>query len=133
MRLSFARLCQLAGRLENGAPFIIGLVQILRPGEYPCPLYPFVLAVELEIEPMEAGGRLEMEVVLIDEDGKPVLKIEHGAGLPTAPHHWPGRYWVTFPIPPELTVPAPGSYRFDVSVNGQLLGGERLILAERED
>lgn len=84
----------------------------------------FPVFIRLELEPMEAGIPLALELELIDADGAPVMKAAQPTRIdlpPPAPGDvWPALvdtfYWVREPVFPQ-----PGSYSFHLWLNGEAI------------
>ncbi|MBS1706885.1 MAG: hypothetical protein JST40_13550 [Armatimonadetes bacterium] len=137
MRLALCRLCQYAGRLQEGNPILVGLFSRIECSTFPARLDPCYLAVEIESDPTEVDQVVSLDIRLIDEDGRPLANWDGLLELPESGEADTRRTFFTLNLPwgRDVRFDAPGRYRFDVVVrrdggSEDILGGESLTLIE---
>lgn len=106
----------------------MGLFDNITASGYPCPSPPLTVSLEIECEVAEAGRPMQIELVLIDEDGGTLVNVGATANCPQPLGGWPGRMQLNIPFDGGIvSISKAGAYRFDVLVNGVHLGFERLL------
>jgi hypothetical protein len=88
-------------------------------------------ASEIEYEPSESGRTAKVDVVLINQDGSRLMTATLDVDLHPPVDAFEGRQWVKLPfgLGEPTIIEGPGRYRFDVLVDGHIVGHERLIFA----
>jgi hypothetical protein len=104
--------------------------------EFPTSLGPCYLAVEIETDPSEANREVDLQIRLIDEDGRVITgwsaRFAAGEGRAATTQ----RTFEAIPMPwdDRFLFTGPGTYRFDVVVvtaeGEDILGGETLAISE---
>ena len=100
---------------------ILGVFHTIGAAQFPVTHPHLALALEFRAAPYEKGRSFRIEINLRDPDGKAMFDMQGDLQLaPEAP--------VLRPIVPmdinihNLVFPSPGDYRFEISVNGDLVG-----------
>ncbi len=137
MRLALCRLCQYAGRLQEGNPILVGLFSRIDSGSFPTRLDPCFLAVEIETDPTEINDVVPMEIRLIDEDGHMLASWDGLLELPDSSEPDTRRTFFTLALPwgRDVQFERPGRFRFDIVIYSgteeeEILGGESLTLSQ---
>ena len=105
---------QVAGPLEGLPPEAVGVVAVMQGS----------LAARILFHSTELGRDRTLQVVIVDEDGLEVAKIEGGfrsEKQPGVPPSWPQGVNVVFPLQ-GLGLNKFGLYRISLLVDGQHLG-----------
>lgn len=126
MRLSLCKLVLDIGSNADGLPILWGLVNRMGRAEYPSPFPRSKLAVEIETDFDDAGKEGALAVLFIDEDGRPLWRSDGQFRVPPGPGAG-FRPLISFDFEGIPTVPGPGTYRFDVLFEGEVLGSERVV------
>lgn len=95
--------------------------------EFPFTQPPFHLCVELEFDSFESQTESVLEIVLIDDDGKDVLRIRGDMKLPVIPAGRPYRLLQDFKLE-GIRFERAGTFRIDILHNGKLASDERLYI-----
>lgn len=124
--------CKFCGRLEqesSGGHTLRGLYERITASQYPCPMPPLHVAIQLEAEIGDAPGQVPLVAFLQDEDGRIVAEIESEVEVKPVRSGIPSRGWVSLTFHSDEPIPKPGLYRCEVTIAGHILGGERLEFA----
>lgn len=126
MRITFCKLCESASVDPDGSPIIHGrLVNAFGVERFPTSFPPLTLALELEIQPSEAGREIVVEAVLLDDDGRQVTRVGTRNLVGEFADRRPGLLFEAWPIR-DVTLHHAGDYRWDVLVHGIVLHSEWL-------
>lgn len=126
MRLSLCKLVLDLGTNADGLPVLWGLVNRMGRAEYPSPFPRTKLALEIETDIDDAGKEGALTVQFIDQDGRPLWRSDGRFHVPPGPSEG-FRPLISFDFDGEPVVPVPGTYRFDVLFEGEVLGSERVV------
>lgn len=121
-------LCQAAGQLANGSPVIFGIFRETRLEEFPSPLPPFTVVLELEAEPWDIGHETVLQFVLVDLDGRVLSDDEVTIHFNPRPDGMPNYAFVCQQVFLDAQIPGPGLYRFDLIQSGNVIGSARLTV-----
>jgi hypothetical protein len=125
MQLLLCKVCEYAFQNQNGRHSMIGLFENIvlpQPGvEHP----PFFVCLQLEFDPDEQDKPLNLEVVMIDPDGKRMLDFTAEGRVPRDTAGGITRLFMQFYVP-KVRFEVLGDYRFDVMMDGKSIGSERL-------
>jgi hypothetical protein len=125
MRVLLSKFCEYACKLENGRHNMIGIFDDVRVPSFPVDHPGFFLCVQLEFERTEAGRPMQIETLLMDEDGKQLFKAEMSGTIPQSQGVGAVKMFVQIGVP-AMRFERAGDYRLDVLFNGQSVGEERL-------
>ncbi len=129
MRLLLAKACEYATTQQSGRQTMIGMFENIASNEFPFEHPPLFFCLQMEFEPLDQGRPLQLQVILIDEDGKTIYEAKAGTEIPREEQLGVSRLYVQFMVPP-IRFEKPGQYRFDISANGEKVGEERLPVLE---
>lgn len=118
MRCNFLVLCEYAARLDTGGPILMGLIRELQPPFLPIQLNPFYVASELEVDPHEADQTYELQLRMIDQDGRIYYQQEIEVEFYRRPKMRSSYAYFAGQIRVEQLIEQPGDYRFDL-VHGE--------------
>lgn len=71
-----------------------------------------------------------MEAIFQNQDGGNLVTVCANRELPVCDGPIPGYCWWIFTMSNTVLIPAPGTYRFDLGVNGQSVGAERIVFRD---
>lgn len=125
MRLLLAKACEYSAQLVNGRQSMVGLFENIVAPHMPVDHPAFYFCVQLEFDPMDNDDQMDLKVILIDEDGKPVVDFAAQGVPPKDPNGGMTRLFVQFHNP-AIRFEKVGEYRFDVLYNGRKIGEERV-------
>jgi hypothetical protein len=131
MRVNLCKLCQFTTELANGGQLLITFERLIIE-RFPCPMPPLVLVVEFEKEMMEDRAIEPVEVVMIDEDGRELLKLPVGVHMMRSVEPISARSWLKVALGGEPTIEGPGVCRFDIYHQGRVIGAERIIFTQAQ-
>jgi len=122
MDITLAVLCEYVTVSEAGQLSLIGMVERLRSRTWPCKCRPMHLVLRFAANPAEAGQTKKVQVVLMDQDGKPLGRQRMSISIPRVPKTGEqgrniliqGRLFF-----PRLRFKFPGDYAFVVLVGGE--------------
>lgn len=119
--------CNYADWLVGGRPMIMGIFRTIGVPEFPARLDPFNVAIEIEADPIETGRDYEIEVRLVDSDGK-ILYARHFTLEFTRSTNFQTSYVynVVRMHPEEAIIESPGVYRIDLVCDGEIIGESRI-------
>ena len=129
MRVNLCKLCQFTTELANGGQLLITFERLLIE-RFPCPMPPLVLVVEFETEMMEDRAVVPIEVVMIDEDGRELLKLPVGVHMMRPTEPIPARSWLKVALGGDPTIERPCVCRFDIYYEGHVIGAERIVFMQ---
>ena len=129
MRVNLCKLCQFTTELANGGQLLITFERLLIE-RFPCPMPPLVLVVEFENEMMEERAVVPVEVVMIDEDGREMLKLPVGVHMMRPTEPVPARSWLKVALGGDPSIEKPCVCRFDIYHEGQVIGAERIVFMQ---
>ena len=129
MRVNLCKLCQFTTELANGGQLLITFERLIIE-RFPCPMPPLVLVVEFEADMMEDHSVEPVEVVMIDEDGRQMLKLDVGVHMVRPNDPMPARSWLKVGLGGEPQIEKPCVCRFDIYHEGQVIGAERIIFMQ---
>ena len=129
MRVNLCKLCQFTTELANGGQLLITFERLFIE-RFPCPLPPLVLVVEFETEMMEDRAIVPVEVVMIDEDGRELLKLPVGVHMMRPAEPVPARSWLKVALGGDPSIEKPCVCRFDIYHEGQVIGAERIVFMQ---
>lgn len=135
MRIDCALLCD-AVSVREGLLHILG-GGVTRAGrtEFPGPLG-LCLALRVLIHPTEAEKPHQLQVKLLNADGQPVAGVDVEFGLEDTGALEPGEH-ASLPIPlvfpPEVQLPEPGTYSFELLIDGIHQVSVPFIAIQQED
>ena len=125
MRVLYSKFSEYACQQANGRHTMIGIFDDIRVAQIPVDHPPFFLNLELEFEATEGGGTMSLDAILMDEDGKDLVKIQSSGPVPKSNDGNPLRMHMVIGIQP-IRFEKAGNYRLDVIYNGMKVGEERL-------
>jgi hypothetical protein len=128
MRVLYSKLCEYYCQLSSGRHTLIGIFDNIRVDSFPCHHPPFFICVELELEPPDQGQCITLSLVIIDEDGKEILRGESPVEIdvPRSPEGLPVRVHFAVYASKGIVFEKPGQYRLDVLCRDEKIGEERL-------
>ena len=129
MRITLFKLCDFYARLEGGKGCLIGIFDSIQSHQFPFSPPTFHICAEAEFEPMEADTQSTIDLVLIDEDGRELLRVHGEMTVPRSTVTKPIRIMQDFVIE-SLSFNAPGTYRIDIHHNGAPVIEERLYITK---
>lgn len=129
MRVNLCKLCQFSTELANGGQLLVTFERLIIE-RFPCPMPPLVLVVEFETEMMEDRFIAPIEVVMIDEDGRELLKLPVGVHMMRPQEPIPARSWLKCALGGDPVIQKPCVCRFDIYYEGQVIGAERIVFAQ---
>lgn len=111
-----------AASVRDGLLFVLGagVTRVWRES-YPAPLG-LQLAMLVTLQPSESHDEHRLRIILQDQDGKPVAKMDGGFGAKAGPDSRPGEA-LAFPIVvglEGLPIPSHGVYSIEVLIDHQL-------------
>jgi len=120
VRIDSALLCD-AATVREGLLHILGggITRAGRPG-FPGPLG-LTLALRILVHPTEADRSHQLVVRLQGEDGQEVARVDITFGVADPGALEPGEQIsvpVPIPMPPQVALPTPGRYSFEVLIDG---------------
>jgi hypothetical protein len=125
MRVLLSKFCEYGCKLENGRHTMVGIFDDIRVREVPFDHPPFFLCIQIQFEPSETGRDMNLETVLLDEDGKEIFSSVIQGPIPKEPGNQPVKLFLQIGLPPTRFESA-GQYRLDVLFNGAKVGDEVL-------
>ncbi len=125
MRVLYCKFCEYTCQLMNGRRTLVGMFDDIRINQVPIDHPAFFLCVEMEFDPSEAGRKMDLLCLLMDEDGRELFRINAQGQVPPSTPHGFSRVQFPFPIP-GLRIERPGIYRLDLIYNDAKIGEERL-------
>lgn len=129
MRLVFVKPCEYVSYQMNGRLTMVGIMPSILGPSFPLEHPPFFIVTEMEFDPYERGRSHDVQVVIIDEDGREAIRLNnHLSNVPGLPEG-PTRLITVFPVGP-VSIPKPGIHRLDVFCDGQKVGEERLPIVQ---
>lgn len=131
MRLLLFKACEYVTILHNGRQTLVGMFENIVLPTVPIEHPPFFLCIQLEFDQEDMEQQLQIEAVLIDQDGRTMMDFSAAGAAPHDPRG-PARLFLQFLVPP-LRFESVGDYRFDLLCNGRKIAEERIpvLLAER--
>ena len=129
MRVNLCKLCQFTTELANGGQLLITFERLFIE-RFPCPMPPLVLVVEFETEMMEDRAIVPIEVVMIDEDGRELLKLPVGVHMMRPGEPVPARSWLKVALGGDPSIEKPCVCRFDIYHEGEVIGAERIVFMQ---
>lgn len=134
MRANWIVPCNLIDFLVGHRPIFFGVFRRIGVASFPARLDPFMVAVEIEADPHECDVPHDMEIRLVDGDGRPYFSVAGQVAMPKRPDMSPSYEFHPFRIAPELEVPGPGVFRIDILCDGEIIGESRIeVVAGSED
>ena len=120
MRIDCALLCD-AATVREGLLHVLG-GGITRAGRsvFPGPLG-LTLALRILVHPTEAGHMHKLVVLLQGEDGQEAARVDIEFGVADPGTLEPGEQAslpLSLPMPPQVALPAPGRYSFELLIDG---------------
>lgn len=120
MKIDTAFLCDAATVREGLLNVLGGGITRAGRSEFPGPLS-LTLALRILVHPTEAGSPHKLVILLQGEDGQEAARvdIEFGANDPGTLE--PGEQFslpLPIPMPPQVQLPAPGRYSFELLIDG---------------
>jgi hypothetical protein len=126
MRLLLAKLCEYACKLESQRHCMVGIFDDIRVHSLPIDHPPFFVCVQIEFDADEAGTDWKMETVFLNPDGKQLFRAELNGTVPLAQQNAiPVKLFAMIGAP-AIRLEQAGDYRLDVTVNGRVIGEERI-------
>lgn len=125
MRVLLSKFCEYACKLENGRHTMVGIFDDIRLPELPFDHPPFYCCIQLELEPSETGREMDVDAILLDQDGKELFNSNLKGQVPKETGNVPVKLFIQMALPPTRLESA-GTYRLDVLFNGAKVGEERL-------
>lgn len=129
MRVNLCKLCQFTTELANGGQLLITFERLIIE-RFPCPMPPLVLVVEFETEMMQDRSIVPVEVVMIDEDGREMLRLPVGVHMMRPSEPISARSWLKVALGGDPQIMRPCTCRFDIYYEGEVIGGERIVFAK---
>lgn len=125
MNLLLCKFCEYSTQLHSGRHSMIGMFENIVLPFFPFEHPPCFLCIQFEFDPDEAETNLDVEAVLIDEDGRSLMNLAASGTVPRDTQGGPTRLFIQFVVPP-IRFERPGMYRVDILANGSKMGEERL-------
>jgi hypothetical protein len=118
MECTLALLADFANREENGKLNVLGIFDRVQSPKYPYAVPQFFVVIKLTAGPAEYGSKKDVQIVLLDPDGRPKGKINAKGEVPTPEEG--GRAAMELVLG-MIGVPfeKPGNYAIAVLVNGE--------------
>lgn len=110
----------------DGRPIMVGVFRSIGCKSFPARFYPFMAAMEIEAEPNECGRSYDLELKLVDEDGREFYAQTYTLSLEPRPSMQPTYVYETVRIDPRFQLEGPGSFRIDLFCEGEIIGQSRL-------
>lgn len=118
MRVTLAVLADYANVSREGKLNILGIFDIIHAKAFPCVHNQMQLVMRFEADIAERGRQKSIEVQLIDEDGKQIMRLE---GQMKIGEIKPGELFTANQVLTlqNLLFEKPGTYRFDIFIDNQ--------------
>jgi len=129
LRVNLCQLCQFSTELANGGQMLVTFERLIIE-RFPCPMPPLILVVEFETELMEDRAVVPVEVVMIDEDGREMLKLPVGVHMQRPADPIPARSWLKVALGGDPMIERPCVCRFDIYHEGKVIGDERIVFSQ---
>jgi hypothetical protein len=128
MEITLALLADAANRAESGKLNLLGVFHEIHAATVPCQHPIMALVVELQASALERGTTVKIGVQLIDEDGHTVLALpEQLLAIPVNENTLTPTTNFMFNLV-NVHFERYGAYRFEISVDGRLLGNISLAV-----
>ena len=125
MQLLLCKVCEYAFQNQNGRHSMVGLFENIVLPQVGVDHPPFFVCLQLEFDPDEQDQPLDLEVVMIDPDGKRMLDFNAEGMIPRDSAGGITRLFLQFYVP-KVRFEVLGDYRFDILVGGKPIGSERV-------
>lgn len=115
MQLRYAIACDYASATQDGRLNIVGVIDRLFASQFPAVHRTLFLVASMEIEPDDDGQEREVHIQLLDSDARMLadlkghLRLGHGDRILNQVH-----------VFQDLRFDAPGTYRFNIFLDGVL-------------
>src|SRR5262249_3854829 len=129
VQVNFMVLANFASQLANGSPVLAGVFRGVRLERFPGRLEPFFIAMEIEVDPHEAGTHT-FDLRLIDEDGDVFYENQIEAQFDQRPDYLSSYMYFCGQVFVERPIPKAGVYRFDLVREGSTLSQVRMEVSD---